>query len=229
MYPRRVRPSWLILSCLCLPCLLACGSDDAPGETGEAGTSGEGDGDTTASADADADGDGDGDGDTSGDGDGDDSGDGDGDTSGDGDGDGDATGDGDGDATGDGDGDPGNVGYSAVAMPGGLDRVFVDRHDLDADLCTRMVLVYPLDLQNFAVDLPPSWSIESVTSYPGADCATLDLPEPITSGTGTITFLELDMFEVYPCSINVDVVFELAGDPPTMDFLVSDLVVAGAC
>jgi hypothetical protein len=37
------------------------------------------------------------------------------------------------------------------------------------------------------------------------------------------------MFGAFPCAIDIDIVFDLAGDPPTLDFQVMDLVVAGAC
>jgi hypothetical protein len=92
-----------------------------------------------------------------------------------------------------------------------------------------MVLVWPLDLQDFAVTTPMGWSIESVANHQPADCSVLDAAEWIDSGTGTIEFGQLDMFDVYPCTIDVDIVFDVAGDPPTLDFQVMDLPVAGAC
>ncbi|PRP93639.1 hypothetical protein [Enhygromyxa salina] len=215
--------SWL---CACSLLLWAgCGDDGTPAGDGTETSSGDGDGDPGDGDPGDGDGDdGDGDGDP-GDGDGD-PGDGDGDT---GDGDGD-TGDGDGDGdTGDGDGDPGNVTYTAVAQPGGLDRVFIERHDEDTDTCTRVVLVSPALIQTFNVQLPDNWSIESVTNNQPADCSVLDFDEQIESGTGVIEFLDFDQFDIFPCTINVDVQFDVAGDPPTLDFSVMNLAVMGAC
>ena len=48
---------------------------------------------------------------------------------------------------GDGDGDP--IEYSAINQPGGLDRVFIDRHDPNTDTCTRIVMVWPGQFMNF--------------------------------------------------------------------------------
>ena len=153
-----------------------------------------------------------------------DTGDGDGDpSSGDGDGDGDST-SGDGDpSSGDGDGDP--ITYTTIALPSGLDRVVIDRHDPNDDTCTRVVLASPLDLMNLAISTPPNWSIESASIHQSADCTLLGSPMPFESGTGSIVFLGLDQSNLYPCAIDVDITFDVNGNPPTLEFKAMNLAV----
>jgi hypothetical protein len=92
-----------------------------------------------------------------------------------------------------------------------------------------MVLVTPVDLDTFPnVTLPQmNWSIESVANHQPADCSNLGAPEWIDTGAGTIEFGMLGMFDVFPCELDIDIVFDVMGDPPTLDFQVMNLPVAG--
>ena len=205
---------------LVLPLSLSACSDDGEGETLAVETSGE---PTTTDPSTSGDGDGDPsttDPSTSGDGDGDPSTTGDGDGDATGDGDGDATGDGDGDATGDGDGDPGPVDtstYSAVIMPGGLDRVVITRVNIDEPNCTRMTLWSPQNSDMFDFDMPQDWAVEEVLNWKQGFCPD-DNADPDTfpdEGTGTISFPALDGLGIYPCAINIDIELDMNSDPPS--------------
>ena len=188
----------------------SAGQDDAQvldtGQSESADTSEEstGSGDTTEDA---------GDGD-SGDGDGD-SGDGDGD-SGDGDGD---SGDGDGDS-GDGDGDA--VQYEAQALPGGLDRIWIERTTLDT--CIRLVLVYPL-MNTTPISTPANWAVESMTFEASATCS--GGGTQMTALGGSLSFGALDEFSLYPCTVSVEVQATPQGGSQAVDFSAVDVPVSG--
>ena len=149
-------PRALVGLALALPLTLLACTDDGEGETLGVETTGDPSTTDPSTTDPSTTGDGDGDASTT---DPSTTGDGDGDPTGDGDGDGDPTGDGDGDGdpSGDGDGDPGPVDtstYSAVIMPGGLDRVVITRINIDEPNCTRMTLWSPQNSDMFDFDMP---------------------------------------------------------------------------
>ena len=119
--------------------------------------------------------------------------------------------------------------YTADAYFGGLDRVFIYRHDLVADTCARLSLVAGADIQQFDVTLPRGWSVESVNVVAGgADCPPEQPFAWATSGSGTVEFVSLDMLDYFPCELNVDAQFMLDDDPPSMiSFTIDGLTVAG--
>jgi hypothetical protein len=120
------------------------------------------------------------------------------------------------------------VTYTAEAFFGGLDRVFIYRHDADANTCMRLTLVSPVDLMNdFDIPLPMQWSIEGVNVYDNVDC----MQQPIgggTAGTGTIDFVSLDMLGYFPCELDIDAQFDIDVDPFSVNFVVQGLLVANA-
>ena len=119
--------------------------------------------------------------------------------------------------------------YTALAQPGGLDRVFIDRHDPDTDICTRVVLVWPGQQMNFNVMTPVEWGIESINNYQPADCSNFGAPKPINTGTGEVLFIGLDQFDHFPCTLDFDMTLDVMGNPPTLDFAAMNLIVTGAC
>jgi hypothetical protein len=121
-------------------------------------------------------------------------------------------------------GDPDNSVYSAVALPGGLDRVLITRVDPDAPSCSEMVLVLP-GFDAYSIDLPAMWAIEQIRVWDQLECdpgVTIDaLGE---DGFGTLEFLGTDAFDLYPCALAIDAEIELDTDPPSSMNFVTDFV-----
>ena len=124
--------------------------------------------------------------------------------------------------------------YTAIALPGGLDRIRIFKHDLEADRCTWLVLVAPSLPDQFAVTTPDGWSVESISiSDVGAACNADDPgmfgAEAASSASGEITFGMLGA--VYPCQIGIDVTADFAGMLPGIPgqdaLLAADVPVAG--
>ncbi len=134
--------------------------------------------------------------------------------------------------------DPGNVVYSALALPGGLDRIRIHKADLDEDRCTWVVLVAP-ELPNMFpnVTVPAGWSVESVTINDVAAACSADSPsmfggEGAVGGNGTVTFGMVGGSGFYPCTIDIDAVFDFAGmlpGIPMMDAMVAAAVPVAGC
>lgn len=134
-------------------------------------------------------------------------------------------------STGDGDGDgDGLISYSTDIYFGGLDRVFVYRHDYDADTCAILSIASPVDLGQFAVTTPMGWSVEGVSVLEGADCAQLSPPFAYaTAGTGSVDFVSLDMNGYFPCELDIAATFELDTMPvEQLEFAIVGLAVTGA-
>ncbi|MEM6993656.1 MAG: hypothetical protein AAF721_24295 [Myxococcota bacterium] len=112
-------------------------------------------------------------------------------------------------------GEPDASVYGAQALPGGLDRVIVTRANEAEMTCTRMVLTAPLRQDEFDIDLPDPWRVESVVLFESTtDCPDGAGPDAtITDGTGTIEFLELDGLALYPCAIGLDLSLTVPGMP----------------
>lgn len=134
-------------------------------------------------------------------------------------------------------GDPGNVVYSAIPLPGGLDRIRIHKADLDADRCTWIMLVYP----GFAgpypgVTVPAEWSVESITINDVAAACASDNPgmfggEAAIDASGTVTFGMPGAGGLYPCTVDIDASFDfqglLPGIPPMDDMVATDIPVTG--
>lgn len=125
-------------------------------------------------------------------------------------------------------GDPDNSVYSAVAYPGGLDRVIITRVDPDAPSCSEMVLVLP-GFDDYSIDMPAMWAIEEIRVWDQIDCDPMVTIDSLgEGGSGTIEFLGTDAFELYPCALAIDAEIELDTDPPsTMDFVTDFVMVEG--
>jgi hypothetical protein len=103
--------------------------------------------------------------------------------------------------------------YSAIAVPGGLDRIRIFKSNFDDDLCTRLTLVWPSEGgAPWQVDTPPMWGVEGADLTEGAAGCEGPMPgfgEPATGATGSVTFGM--MGQVFPCEIDVDVTLDFAG------------------
>jgi hypothetical protein len=119
------------------------------------------------------------------------------------------------------------VSYTAEAYFGGLDRVFIYRHDPGNDTCARLSIVSPADIQQFDVTTPMGWSVEGVSIVAGADCPPNQAFAGADSGTGTVEFVTLDMLDYFPCELNVDATFQFAVDPFEVSFTAAGLMVDG--
>ena len=129
----------------------------------------------------------------------------------------------------------GNVVYSAVALPGGLDRIRIFKRDLDNDRCTWVVLVSPAIAGMYPVMTPGNWSVESISiSDVGMACDS-DNPamfgsEPATAAVGDVMFGM--MGAVYPCEVDIDVTADFAGilpGIPAQDTLTAAAVPVTGC
>jgi hypothetical protein len=131
-------------------------------------------------------------------------------------------------------GSPDGAVYSAVALPGGLDRIRVFRRDDTADQCMWMMLVAPGIAGMYPVDTPDGWAVESISiSDSAAACESVDPgmfgAEAATAAAGTVGFAMVGM--VYPCGIDVDVTADFAGllpgIPAQVTMLASGIPVTG--
>jgi len=137
---------------------------------------------------------------------------------------GDTSDSGDTDGSGDSDGSestgsPGNVVYTAIALPGGLDRIRIHKADLDNDRCTWAVLVSPAKFSRFPITTPAGWAIESASINDVAAACDADTPgmfgaEAATMGVGSVAFGPLGVSGIYPCTVDVDVDLTFAGVLP---------------
>ncbi len=109
-----------------------------------------------------------------------------------------------------------NAVYTAVAIPGGLDRIRVHKANLDDDLCTWMVLVAPAMPAMFpAVTTPMGWSVESAAINDSADSCEAQTPamfgaDAATDAEGAVAFGRNGAGGVYPCTLDVDVTLQFA-------------------
>jgi hypothetical protein len=134
-------------------------------------------------------------------------------------------------------GGQGNVVYSAVAVPGGLDRIRINKANLDDDRCTWVILVAPSIPGMYpGMTIPAGWSVESISINDVAAACGSDNPamfgsEPATDANGTIGFGMLGGTGIYPCTVDIDATFDFAGIlpgiPPTDDMIATDVPVTG--
>lgn len=134
-------------------------------------------------------------------------------------------------------GNQGNVLYTALAVPGGLDRIRINKADLDNDRCTWVILVAPAIPGTFpGMTIPAGWSVESVSINDVAIACDSDNPgmfggEAALDANGTIGFGMLGGTGIYPCTVDIDATFDFAGMlpgiPPTDDMIAVDVPVAG--
>jgi hypothetical protein len=89
------------------------------------------------------------------------------------------------------------VEYVAVAMYGGLDRIFIRKADYDADLCLSLVVVWPAGMPVPFPDVttPAQWAVETISVSQGTTgcldpCAGLGTPgEYADSASGYVDFV----------------------------------------
>lgn len=134
-------------------------------------------------------------------------------------------------------GGQGNVVYSAIAIPGGLDRIRINKANLDDDRCTWVVLVAPDIPSTYpGLTVPAGWSVESVSINDVAVACDSDNPamfgfEAALDANGSIEFGMLGGGGLYPCMVDIDATFDfqgmLPGIPPTDAMLAIDIPVTG--
>lgn len=134
-------------------------------------------------------------------------------------------------------GGPGNVVYSAIAVPGGLDRIRINKADLDNDRCTWVILVAPPTADMYpGMTIPAGWSVESIAINDVAVSCDAGNPamfgsESALDANGSITFGMLGGGGLYPCMVDIDALFDfqgiLPGIPPMDDMLAVDIPVMG--
>lgn len=85
--------------------------------------------------------------------------------------------------------------YAAFFLFGGLDRIMVRKRDVQSDLCTTVIFVWPgeLDPMGFDVELPGRWGFQSATIAKGAAMCLDDMmfpmnPEFASGGFGASTW-----------------------------------------
>ncbi len=134
-------------------------------------------------------------------------------------------------------GDLGNGVYSAMAMPGALDRIRINKANLDDNRCTWIVLAAPPGPSFFpGITVPVGWSVESV--FINDIAAACDSDNPVMFGSelaidanGAVMFGMIGGTGIYPCTIDIDAVFDFQGilpGIPAMDAMVaSDVPVMG--
>lgn len=128
--------------------------------------------------------------------------------------------------------------YSARAIIGALDRVEIRKADYDNDLCMWVRIVWPSQVGSYpGVTTPTDWTVEQISINDVATACEQDNPgmfgaEAATGASGAITFGRLGQFN-YPCTIDVDVDAQFAGNLPDIPAQVSmtatEVPVDGAC
>ncbi len=85
--------------------------------------------------------------------------------------------------------------YAAFFLFGGLDRIMVRKRDVQSDLCTTVIFVWPgePDPMGFDVELPGRWGFQSATIAKGAAMCLDDMmfpmnPEFASGGFGASTW-----------------------------------------
>ncbi len=132
-----------------------------------------------------------------------------------------------------------NVLYTAVAIPGGLDRLQIRKADMDQNRCLWVTLVWPGEGGGGAfpgVTTPAEWGVDNIGGNDDAAACAADVPsmfggEAADDASGTVTFGRLGGAGHYPCTVDIDVDLQfpglLVGTEETM--FATGLVVEGAC
>jgi hypothetical protein len=127
--------------------------------------------------------------------------------------------------------------YSAQALFGGLDHLFIRKADVTRNVCVTIHLARPTDnAPGFSFDVPASWGVQTAEiSDQASDCEAGAQPTHAvgaTSGVGTLTFtLPLDGF--FPCDVSIHGTLSFPpGEPwvPASESLDADgVTVEGGC
>ncbi len=130
-----------------------------------------------------------------------------------------------------------NVEYSAIALPGGLDRIRIHKANLDADTCTWLVLVAPaMPGSDPGLEVPAGWSVETVAINDVAAACASGNPamfgaEAALEAVGSVEFGKLGGTDIYPCTVDIDATFDFQGltpgIPPTDTMSSSEIAVTG--
>lgn len=130
----------------------------------------------------------------------------------------------------------GNGDYAAFYLAGGLDRIVVRKRDLQADLCTTVIFVWPggMDPPGFVVELPGEWGWQNAMVHEGAaDCHEFMMfpmnPAMATAGVGAAAWVPENGCPT-TLDIDVDLTFEMTMPwVPLMDQLAADAIPVQGC
>lgn len=128
--------------------------------------------------------------------------------------------------------------YSAIALPGGLDRIRIHKANLDDDTCTWVVLVAPAIPGMYpALVVTEGWAVESVAINDAAKSCDTDTPamfgaEAALDATGTVEFGALGGTGIYPCAIDIEAMLDFQGllpSIPTTDIMSATKIPVTGC
>jgi len=100
--------------------------------------------------------------------------------------------------------------YAAFYFAGGLDRIMVRKRNVQDDLCTVVIFVWPgpdIDPMGFFLELPGQWGVQGASVHQGAEDCLEDMMFPMdpvfaTGGLGASTWVPVDGC---PATLDIDV------------------------
>jgi hypothetical protein len=128
--------------------------------------------------------------------------------------------------------------YRAVAVIGGLDRLFITKTNRRDNRCTALLLVSPSMMVRFNVSTPAGWSLSSAFMTDRAsDCDAPRTPAgriaSARDATGTVSFEPPASGATFPCTVDVTATLRFRPQPswgPAVDDLRAQAIrVEGAC
>jgi hypothetical protein len=126
--------------------------------------------------------------------------------------------------------------YSAVAQPGGLDHLFIQKKDVTSNVCFKIHLVHPSAAVNPTFKVPAPWGPAQATAIP--DAKACDGPSPVSavyaasSIVGSVTFTPAPSpQQPYPKLVTIQATLTftnpIAPIPPSETFTATDVPVTG--
>src|SRR5690606_23488401 len=113
-------------------------------------------------------------------------------------------------------GEPGDAQVAAFYVPGGLDRVVVRKADVEADLCTTIIFVWPMFDPDPNLMLPAEWGYQDASIAEGtADCLEFQgfLPNAVMAAAAAGAASWPVMMSC-PGALDIDVALSFEGGPP---------------
>lgn len=107
--------------------------------------------------------------------------------------------------------------YTAVAQPGGLDHLFVQRKDVGRNLCFKVHLVHPSAAINPTFKVPQPWGLLNASVTP--DAKACDGPSPVSAVytasqiDGFVSFVPQSPSNPYPKTVDIDAVLTFKNAP----------------
>lgn len=111
--------------------------------------------------------------------------------------------------------------YSAVAEPGGLDHLFIQKKDTVRNFCFKVHLVHPSAAMSPSFSIPQPWGPAQAFMMPDANAC--DGPSPVSAAyaakdvTGKVTFGQVVSDSTpYPKTVSIEATLFFAGGPPSL-------------